>query len=289
MSGKAAYALLSAAPAISVFILALFAAVPANAAAACNAAPNSPPAAGSHWYYRTDRASGRKCWYLASEGQKVQTAPRTVTRTGSEPTAPTMQASETRLMRPAGLSLREPPAPAEVADAAVSLAVPAAQPPDRPDSVALREEPASVPATARPNDEVFRSLEERLTQLPASEANVTDISLASPISTPQLIFIALAAICLLASAVLPLAAARRRRTQIQIVDLGAKPRLRMPVTVGSASAPSPDHDAEVDEERLRQFARAWRQDAAPSMWRPALDLTEGAHRLVDDEMSHAGA
>jgi hypothetical protein len=288
MSDKAASALLSAAPAISLFTLALFAAVPANAAAACNAAPKSPPAAGSHWYYRTDRASGRKCWYLASEGQKVLTAPRMAARTRSEPTAPIMEASERQLTRPAGLSLTEPPAPpAEVADATVSPIAPVAQAPDRPASVvAFREEPASVPATARPKDEVFRSLEERLAQLPASEASVVDISPTSP-GPFQLVLIACAAICLVASAALSVAAARRRRTQIEIVDLGAKAPLRMPATVGSAPRHAPDHDAEVDEERLRQFARAWKQ--APSMWQrePALDLIEGVHRFVDNDVNHA--
>ena len=30
----------------------------------CLAAPGAAPAAGQHWYYRTDRAKNRKCWYL---------------------------------------------------------------------------------------------------------------------------------------------------------------------------------------------------------------------------------
>jgi hypothetical protein len=62
--------------------------------------------------------------------------------------------------------------------------------------------------------------------LPTSAANVADVSAASPITTFQLILIALAAICLLASGAYYLAAAKRRGTQIQIVDLGAKAPLR---------------------------------------------------------------
>ena len=40
--------------------------VPANMARAadCLGAPTSGPPEGSHWYYRTDRATGRKCWHL---------------------------------------------------------------------------------------------------------------------------------------------------------------------------------------------------------------------------------
>lgn len=30
----------------------------------CLAAPNQAPADGRHWFFRTDRASGKKCWYL---------------------------------------------------------------------------------------------------------------------------------------------------------------------------------------------------------------------------------
>jgi len=34
-----------------------------SASAECLAKPNATAAAGNHWYYRLDRASGRKCWY----------------------------------------------------------------------------------------------------------------------------------------------------------------------------------------------------------------------------------
>jgi hypothetical protein len=47
-----------------------------HASEQCAAQPNlkSPP--GSHWYYRVDRASQRKCWFLARAGMKVgQPAP----------------------------------------------------------------------------------------------------------------------------------------------------------------------------------------------------------------------
>jgi hypothetical protein len=40
----------------------------------CLAAPNSPAPQGSHWYYRLDRATQRKCWYVRVVGQPVQQA-----------------------------------------------------------------------------------------------------------------------------------------------------------------------------------------------------------------------
>jgi hypothetical protein len=40
----------------------------------CLTAPNSPAPAGSHWYFRTDRAKQRNCWYLHAPDQPRQPA-----------------------------------------------------------------------------------------------------------------------------------------------------------------------------------------------------------------------
>src|SRR4051812_38676107 len=47
---------------------------PAHAIGDCVAAPGSSTPQGSHWYYRTDRATQRKCWYLGSQNPTVQDA-----------------------------------------------------------------------------------------------------------------------------------------------------------------------------------------------------------------------
>lgn len=41
-------------------------------AADCLAEPNTPAPENSHWYYRTDKATQRKCWYLRSTDQPAQ-------------------------------------------------------------------------------------------------------------------------------------------------------------------------------------------------------------------------
>ena len=48
--------------------------VPTNTARAddCLTAPNSPAPVGSHWYFRTDRAKQRNCWYLHAPDQPAQ-------------------------------------------------------------------------------------------------------------------------------------------------------------------------------------------------------------------------
>lgn len=40
----------------------------------CLSAPNSAAPQGSHWYYRLDRATKRKCWYVRALGQPAQQA-----------------------------------------------------------------------------------------------------------------------------------------------------------------------------------------------------------------------
>ena len=49
-------------------------AAPTNIASAddCVSAPNSPAPEGKHWFYRTDRATQRKCWYLRAKDQPTQ-------------------------------------------------------------------------------------------------------------------------------------------------------------------------------------------------------------------------
>lgn len=43
----------------------------ARAAEDCIAAPNTPAPAGQHWWYRTDRAAKRKCWFLGPQDKEA--------------------------------------------------------------------------------------------------------------------------------------------------------------------------------------------------------------------------
>ena len=48
----------------------------------CLRGPGGVAPQGKHWYYRTERPSMRKCWYLAEKGQKV--AQRAAARTAPQ-------------------------------------------------------------------------------------------------------------------------------------------------------------------------------------------------------------
>jgi hypothetical protein len=71
-----------ATPFVPIMLAALVAAsTPGSAEPAadeCIGRPNAAPPAGSHWYYRIDRTSKRRCWFLGPEGAKVrrEAAPR---------------------------------------------------------------------------------------------------------------------------------------------------------------------------------------------------------------------
>jgi hypothetical protein len=57
--------------AASVVAIAL-SATSGRAADECLRGPNATAPSGSHWYYRVDRPTGRHCWYLGAQGQKVR-------------------------------------------------------------------------------------------------------------------------------------------------------------------------------------------------------------------------
>lgn len=82
---------------VALAAITLLPATAGNAAPAatdtCLAAPDSTPPEGSHWYFRTDRTTQRKCWYLAAQGQKAH---RIVRRTAAADEAATRPARSER-------------------------------------------------------------------------------------------------------------------------------------------------------------------------------------------------
>jgi hypothetical protein len=269
MSRQASILAAIATLALSLGALASTSASTAYAAGTCNAAPKPAAPAGSRWYYRTDRTLGRKCWYLATEGQKFQTAtPRTAATTDAEPVAPPMAEAAARLTEP--LSSPPPAAAAPAASTIVSQAAPSAPlqgPPgdsvqrgDEPTSAASAQEPA---ATAAPEP----MADQTPTAAPAASAAAT--ATATRINAMQFVFVAFVGICFLAGLFFYLAAVRRRRTEVRIVDLNTTASLRMPAMAALTDSPSVASDAtgrrdadEIDDERLRRFSQAWKRQAA---------------------------
>src|SRR5436309_15953849 len=83
-----------------------------DAADECLRSPNGSSPTGSHWYYRVDRSSGRHCWYLGSEGQKVRSVSERTSQQTSRRVAQHTQQAQTSAPAPAVRS-SAPPAVAE--------------------------------------------------------------------------------------------------------------------------------------------------------------------------------
>lgn len=77
-------------------------AAPTATADECHAAPKGTAPQGSHWYYRTDRAMKRKCWYLADEVAKANKTASSKPSPAAETPAPRAD----KPMRPAVANAR---------------------------------------------------------------------------------------------------------------------------------------------------------------------------------------
>ena len=98
-------------PAIfAILSLAMFFAASACAvhAAPCIEKPNAAAPQGEHWYYRTDRATGRQCWYLGPEDSNERDGRKASDR--SAPDLPAQPVAPQPAQQPATAA---PPAAAE--------------------------------------------------------------------------------------------------------------------------------------------------------------------------------
>lgn len=94
---------------------------PARAADECLVKPNAPAPSGQHWWYRTDRAAKRKCWFLGPQDkeaaarkadQRERAEAATVEAATAEPETP----ADAMAAQPAATQ-SAPPAPAARSDA----------------------------------------------------------------------------------------------------------------------------------------------------------------------------
>jgi hypothetical protein len=108
MSSKVALLILAALASLS--LTHDFFSNPAHAGDECQVAPNSTPPSGSHWYYRLEHSTERKCWYLGPEGREVRSAPAKVRATVKR-TAPAATSVADEQPKPSE-EVEEPPMPA---------------------------------------------------------------------------------------------------------------------------------------------------------------------------------
>jgi len=69
---------------VSLGTIGLFS-IPSNAADDCLSGPKGATPQGSHWYYHLEKGTGRKCWYLGSQGATIKSNSNTARATTVKP------------------------------------------------------------------------------------------------------------------------------------------------------------------------------------------------------------
>lgn len=272
--------------ALSVFTL-LHPSSPASAAATCLAAPKSPPPQGHHWYYRTDRALQRKCWFLAAQDRSAPSAvaqaapelqptaapsaPPVADNAADGPTKPELQAPQPSIAANASDTPEAAPATQQQPEPRTDTA-------ERPESAAStppRQQPASTPAVQeQASEQAPRAPDERPVPQPTVIADKpAEIPASTSNRTLRFAYLAVAAIGFVAGAIYCVALVRRRRTDVLNTALNAGTLNadmapdEIPATAsGPTFAPLPPMDLiarhdDVDE-ALQRFSQSWKRRAA---------------------------
>jgi len=136
-----------------------------SAAEDCLSEPNGTPPQGSHWYYRTDRSTSRRCWYQAPQREKANKEAKEVVP--SKPRTTTKPISQPKAEVPAEPIVR---APEPVRDIVTPLqSPPPTVAPIEPESAPARDQNVDAPSEAQPPQEESEQVEKPLiTPVPAA-------------------------------------------------------------------------------------------------------------------------
>jgi hypothetical protein len=266
----------------------------ARAAEECLSAPNARAPQGSHWYFRTDRASHQKCWYVRSQGQTAQQlTPQ------DKPVAAPVSGVATTLASPDAQGAARDPQPASVATTgdstqkaaqgvssqqrspqpAAPFAATASWPNPAPLATGVaREEPVATPEAAPADATQQQQLADaQITQVTPDDGQNAETSLAaddrsgsvlvaltaSPLGIFLVVAMALTMAGILSRAVMKIAAVRRHRVYVYDGDqdwLESIPPEQTPsiaarpVDIG-ARAERVDRSENELESALRRFMR----------------------------------
>ncbi len=235
---------------------------PARAAGDCLAAPNSQPPPGSHWYYRSDRAKQRHCWYLGPEGERVSHA-----KPDTQPAAKPVASASAQPSLPA-------PRPETAADPTQALlqGITYGSPLEATPSVAQRPDHQAAEAADREPSETntVQYVDTQDEVAPPAEVAASD-AMTTPMRVLLLFVCAVAIAGFLQYAILRAVVVRRRqlslergRAKLSVSRL----RARMPPAVagsrpnGLEPAPADPTDPRDIEEGFRQILRAVERRAA---------------------------
>src|SRR5262245_30209676 len=242
---------------------------PAHAGDQCLVAPNAPPPSGSHWYYRLEHSTERKCWYLGPEGQEVRSAPSKTKAAVKRPAPPPTSVAEEQQTSPVfSAQVDEPPMPALPA---VALSAPATVDAPAPSSdlqtsaiaVAHDKFATAVPDVETPSTTKAAELIKKAEPQPQRYTAATKDTAKSSTIRPALLFVfvpaGFALACVLV-AIFP-AAFRRQGSQVDRhearwdtpIETEPAPTITKSAALPLDQAPAP---AELRDELKRNFTAA---------------------------------
>jgi hypothetical protein len=195
----------------AVAALLSFSAIPSSSHAAetCLAAPTQPAPQGSHWYYRLERATQRKCWRLVKLDREPQVTAKQAAAQGEpvdEEDSPAAATSTQRVQSPQHGWLTRSASAVPEAVPAQSASEPADDQAAAPPPVPGAPEQASEAAAPVAPVQAAEPTQTTVAQDPAAAA-------AGPGMT-QFVFLAIAGIGLLAAAIFFIVDLRRRRSDV---------------------------------------------------------------------------
>jgi hypothetical protein len=256
-----------------------------NAAETCLTAPKGTAPQGSHWYYRLERGSQRKCWRLVQKDQiqkdqkgqsaaaqtdpegdtdeeaEAVAAPPTATPPGakkslSRVTEPAPSAAQTLVTKDAS-ETTDAAAPVVWPDPPVSMTQRLDAPsPPAPSEQAQNDAPAPAATTPQP------------VQQPVAAADSATVPAAGGASALQFVFVVIAFLGLLGCAIFSIASARRRRTDVlnKARHLNALPSEVPAAPDAPTFQPLPPMDLmprhDDVEEAMQRFTERWKRRAA---------------------------
>jgi hypothetical protein len=254
------------------------------AADECKTEPGSSAPAGSHWYYRINRADQRRCWFLGPENMKVRTQAREGQSYVSSPKRTPRRENAVETAREKPLPVEAPQktslevASAETNRTAADFAASSADPPKTPDLDAREPTPTNdtyAEVHERPDAQKEMPL---LSPIPTEAAGA---GLGEPAreSAPGALFLvgALAMVLLCAGAIFKLA---RRHTQAVRRDRRMGPRRPSRLRPGQAVRANMNEAAVRSKDFARRLPTATRQ--RPSSIDSAHDIKASLRRIMDD-------
>src|SRR5262245_6481379 len=150
-----------------------------RAAEECLSAPKGAAPAGRHWYYRSDAATGRRCWYLADKSKKARQA--------SSPPTPVRRPEPVSVEGPAAVVSTD--APALASAETTPLPAGAIAPPVAPPSDVVAQFSRQWPHYERPSGTVGRAPESNVVgdteETPPATAEQKDIPVVQPVLAAQ--------------------------------------------------------------------------------------------------------